>query len=70
MLLGSVKLTKQYSEAAQKLEGAEFKLCSQDNTELGIYITDKNGSIEVKDLRAGTYYFVETKALDFMKMFS
>ncbi|MGG7097451.1 SpaA isopeptide-forming pilin-related protein [Clostridium sardiniense] len=62
MLLGSVNLIKEDSETAQKLEGAEFKLYSQDNTEIGIYTTDKNGSIEVKDLRAGTYYFVETKA--------
>ncbi|CUP51212.1 collagen adhesin [Clostridium baratii] len=62
MILGSVNLIKEDSETAQRLEGAEFKLYSQDNKELGTYNTDKNGSIEVKDLRAGTYYFVETKA--------
>ena len=62
MLLGSVNLTKEDSETTKKLEGAEFKLYSKDNKELGTYTTDKNGVLEVKDLRAGEYYFVETKA--------
>lgn len=59
---GSVNLTKEDSETAQKLEGAEFKLYSQDNKELGTYTTDKNGVLSVKDLRPGDYYFVEIKA--------
>ncbi|WP_278321779.1 SpaA isopeptide-forming pilin-related protein, partial [Clostridium baratii] len=62
MLLGSVNLIKEDSETSEKLEGAEFKLYSKDNKELGTYTTDKNGVLEVKDLRPGEYYFVETKA--------
>ncbi|OPF50545.1 SpaA isopeptide-forming pilin-related protein [Clostridium baratii] len=62
MLLGSVNIIKEDSETSEKLEGAEFKLYSQDNKELGTYTTNKEGLIQVKDLRAGTYYFVETKA--------
>ena len=62
MLLGSINLIKEDSETSEKLEGAEFKLYSKDNKELGTYTTDKNGVLEVKDLRPGEYYFVETKA--------
>ncbi|WP_285119837.1 SpaA isopeptide-forming pilin-related protein [Lactococcus petauri] len=56
-------LTKVDSKTKNPLEGAEFEL--QDSTGKTIQsnlITDKYGRIKVKDLVAGDYQFVETKA--------
>lgn len=58
-----VILTKVDSKTKSPLEGAEFEL--QDGTGKTIQsnlITDKYGSIKVKNLVAGDYQFVETKA--------
>lgn len=70
---GTVTLTKQ-NDRQQVLAGAEFQLyartegadtyevyASEGNAE-GRYTTDVNGQIQITDLPANDYYFVETKA--------
>ena len=70
---GTVTLTKQ-NDSQQVLAGAEFQLyartegadtyevyASEGNAE-GRYTTDVNGQIQITDLPANDYYFVETRA--------
>lgn len=70
---GTVTLTKQ-NDSQQVLAGAEFRLyartegadtyevyASEGNAE-GRYTTDVNGQIQITDLPANDYYFVETRA--------
>ncbi len=71
---GSVKLIKYYAingEQKGTLEGAAFKFYRLDgsesveiknNTADGLYVTDKNGEINITDLEWGSYYFEEQSA--------
>lgn len=51
-------------DESKKLSGAEFELFTETGKSLGIYITDKNGEINIEDLGFGNYYFKENKAPD------
>ncbi|WP_029699471.1 SpaA isopeptide-forming pilin-related protein, partial [Clostridium sp. Ade.TY] len=65
VILGSVSLTKEDSETGEKLEGATFDLYEvngEKETKIDTYVTNKEGNINVENLRPGSYYFVETKA--------
>ena len=66
---GSVVLTKtngKTGDAQEVLSGAVFRLykieSSSPNVRIGEYTTGTDGKIEVRDLKEGSYYFVETKA--------
>ena len=61
---GSVLLKKVDGTDKEKtLPGAEFKLVDQyGHTIRGLFTTDENGQIVVKNLEPGTYQFIETKA--------
>jgi uncharacterized surface anchored protein len=50
------------NDEAKKLSGAEFELFTSEGESLGIYVTDKNGEINVPDLGYGKYYFRENKS--------
>ncbi|WP_024615991.1 SpaA isopeptide-forming pilin-related protein, partial [Clostridium sp. Ade.TY] len=65
VVLGSVSLTKEDSETNQKLEGATFDLYEvngEKETKVDTYVTNKEGNINIENLRPGNYYFIETKA--------
>ena len=63
--LGSVKLKKVDSSDDKKvLEGAKFELLDSNENAISEHVTDKNGMIEVKDLKPGDYYFKEIAAPD------
>lgn len=58
-----VTLIKKSEQNDATLAGAEFNLCDANGVVLRTnLVTDANGSLTVKDLEPGTYYFVETKA--------
>ena len=50
------------NDEAKKLSGAEFELFTSEGESLGIYVTDKNGEINIPDLGYGKYYFRENKS--------
>ena len=52
------------ADGAVALEGAQYKFWNPDGSELGVYATDKNGVIEIKDLPYGTYKYQEIAAPD------
>ena len=70
---GTVKLVKTSTEG-KTLPGAEFALYAKNDkgeyelytadNEKGLYTTDAKGQIDVKNLPANDYYFIETKAPD------
>ena len=71
---GSVTLTKQ-GENGETLAGAQFTLYAEgdggtyevyatEENPQGTYVTDENGQIQVTDLPANDYYFLETQAPD------
>ncbi|STA98760.1 SpaA isopeptide-forming pilin-related protein [Clostridium baratii] len=63
--LGSVKLKKVDSSDDKKvLEGAKFELLDSNEKFISEHVTDKNGMIEIKDLKPGDYYFKEIAAPD------
>ena len=67
--LGSVKLKKVDSSDNKKvLEGAKFHLLDSNEKFISEHVTDKNGIIEIKDLKAGDYYFKEIAAPDGYKV--
>ena len=47
---------------SKKLPGAEFELFTADGKNIGTYITDEKGEINISDLAFGEYYFKEKKA--------
>lgn len=60
---GSVTLTKVDGADEKKLLlGAEFELYSNRNELIGTYVTDSTGTLCVKNLAYGKYYFKEKKA--------
>ncbi|MBQ7588950.1 MAG: choice-of-anchor A family protein, partial [Lachnospiraceae bacterium] len=69
---GSIQLIKVDEQTGNRLVGAFFKLWRDNDgvktqivnaeTPDGLYETDSNGQITVKDLEWGTYYFEETAA--------
>jgi len=65
-ILGQAELVKKNSENEDPIEGAEFTLFTAEGVIVNGYekmTSDKNGVIRTgKDLRAGSYYFMETKA--------
>ncbi len=57
---GSVTIVKTDSEDIQTyLNGAKFKIYTDDDDLIGTYTTDENGEITVGDLNKGEYYAVE-----------
>ena len=61
LVRGGFELTKK-SETGEVLEGVEFTLFSQFKENLGTFVTDKNGKIEVDNLPYGKYMLLETKS--------
>ncbi|WP_244974958.1 SpaA isopeptide-forming pilin-related protein [Lacticaseibacillus chiayiensis] len=60
---GSVLLTKTDSDTGKALPGAVFDLYKADGTKVASGLTtDAKGQIQVKDLKPGDYYFIETAA--------
>lgn len=62
----SVTLVKKDKETNDLLQGVEFDLykVGDQDEKIGHYTTDEKGEIFVNELPDGSYYFVETKALD------
>lgn len=46
------------------LRGVTFTLYDSKGTEMGQYVTDENGKLTVKGLKAGEYYFKENEPLE------
>lgn len=70
-VLGAVRLIKTDSETGKRLKGAIFALFKEDGTryltsagEEVRLTTDSNGTLEVRDLLYGNYYFQEEEAPD------
>lgn len=57
----SVQIIKTDADTNKTLKNVEFTLYSDKGEEIGVYKTDKNGSIIVEQLPYGKYYFIETK---------
>ncbi len=55
----NIKLTKVDGDTKEKLSGVKFNFKYEDGTNIGDYITDKNGEIYVKDLRQGKIIVTE-----------
>lgn len=67
--LGNVKLKKVDSDDNKKvLEGAKFQLLDSNKIPISEHVTDKNGIIEIKDLKPGDYYFKEIAPPDGYKL--
>ncbi|MFC0299701.1 SpaA isopeptide-forming pilin-related protein [Virgibacillus soli] len=66
IILGTVQLIKVDADHQNEpLEGVVFKLVdAEGNVVKENLTTDREGKITVHDLRPGTYYFIETEALD------
>lgn len=66
-IVGSVKLSKTNAKNGEYISGVEFTLyqnnevLSEPDIMIGTYETDANGTIFVKNLPYGEYYFLETK---------
>lgn len=58
---GSIKFTKQDSESAAPLQGAEFTLYNQSGDKVTTAISDVNGIVEFTGLPYGDYTIRETK---------
>lgn len=61
---GEVVIYKRDYDTNKPLKNVEFTLYNEENDKLGVYKTDYNGKISVKDLPYGKYHFVETKCLN------
>lgn len=61
LVRGGVEITKT-GEAGDSMQGAEFKLYTEDGVELATLTTDENGKASYDGLKMGSYYLVETKA--------
>ncbi|MCM6882167.1 SpaA isopeptide-forming pilin-related protein, partial [Enterococcus italicus] len=60
---GSIQLVKLDSDTEKPLPGATFDLYNAENEKIKSSLTtDDNGTITVKNLKPGSYYFVETAA--------
>ncbi|MFD2728656.1 SpaA isopeptide-forming pilin-related protein [Enterococcus camelliae] len=60
---GSIQLVKLDSDTEKPLPGATFDLYNAENEKIkSALTTDDNGTITVKNLKPGSYYFVETAA--------
>ena len=46
------------------LEGIKFRLEDEKGTDLGTFVSDKNGLVEFKNLLPGTYFIRETETLE------
>ena len=58
---GNIKIIKVDDENNEiRIPNVEFTLYNSDKVEIGKYVTDKNGEIEIKNLKTGTYYIKET----------
>lgn len=57
----SVQIKKTDANTGKVLKNVEFTLYNDKGQVIGVYKTDKNGKILVKDLPYGSYYFIETK---------
>ncbi|MGI5848498.1 MAG: SpaA isopeptide-forming pilin-related protein [Christensenellales bacterium] len=69
LIRGDVKLTKIDKEGGTKLAGAVFDLYGMDGKQMGVYVTDKNGELLIKDLPYGTgYRLIESKAPEGYKL--
>lgn len=64
LIPGDVELQKESDKEDANLEGAQFELYDAKDSVIGEYTTDKNGLIQVDGLTPGSYYFVETEALE------
>ena len=62
----NAKIIKKDKDTGSVLSGVVFDLyrMGDPDTKIGEYTTDQNGEIFVEELADGSYYFVETKALD------
>lgn len=59
---GSIKVVKTDGKTKKPLKGVEFALYDNSGEELGKYLTDDNGEINITRLPISTYYIQETKA--------
>lgn len=57
----AVKIVKVDSDTKKPLKGVEFTLYNSKNEQIGVYKTDRKGTIRVEQLPYGKYYFIETK---------
>ena len=57
----SVEIKKVDANTNKPLKNVEFTLYSGKDEKIGVYKTDKKGSILIENLPYGTYYFIETK---------
>lgn len=60
----SVRIIKTDVETGKALKNVEFTLYNSADKKIGVYKTDKKGTILVEDLPYGSYYFIETKCKD------
>ena len=57
----NIKLTKVDEETKEKLSGVKFNFKYEDGTNIGDYTTDKNGEINIKNLKQGTIIATEVE---------
>lgn len=55
----NIKLTKVDKETKEKISGVKFNFKYEDGTNIGDYTTDKNGEINIKNLKQGTVIITE-----------
>lgn len=60
----SVKIIKTDANTGKKLKNVQFTLYNDKDQIIGVYKTDRKGSILVNNLPYGKYYFIETKCRD------
>ncbi len=60
----AVQIIKTDANTGKKLKNVEFTLYNNKDQAIGTYKTNSKGSITVKDLPYGKYYFIETKCRD------
>ena len=58
---GALKIIKTDKDTRETIEGVEFKILNSNREEVGTYVTDQEGIIEVENLPYGTYYYKEMK---------